>query len=243
MGTSTEYFSVEEYKRPKFETNFIPVTETFKVNDSVTVKGNAIAFAGSNITDVQVVYRVKRQVRMPRWYYWGRNSYNSEAQEITFGELKTNAKGEFEITFKALPDESVSKENLPIFNYEITADVTDINGETRSASTIVRAGYHGLTANIGVPRRIDKSKKETVLTITTSNLNGELVPAQGSLKIYKLEAPDYVFRSRPWQAPDYKLLSQETFKAKFPHWSYDDKANIQNWEKGKAVFETSSTMV
>ena len=239
MGTSTEYFSVEEYKRPKFETNFIPVTETFKVNDSVTVKGNAIAFAGSNITDAQVVYRVKRQVRLPRWYYWGRNSYNSEAQEITFGELKTNAKGEFEITFKALPDESVSKENLPVFNYEITADVTDINGETLSASTTVRVGYHALTANIEAPPRIDKSKKETELNISTSNLNGEFVPAKGSLKIYKLETPDYVLRSRPWQAPDYKLLSREAFKAKFPHWSYDYEVNIQNWKKGKAVFETN----
>lgn len=239
MGTSTEYFSVEEYKRPKFETNFIPVTETFKVNDSVTVKGNAIAFAGSNITDAQVVYRVKRQVRMPRWYYWGRNSYNSEAQEITFGELKTNAKGEFEITFKALPDESVSKENLPVFNYEITADVTDINGETRSASTTVRVGYHALTANIGAPQRIDKSEKETELSITTSNLNGEFVPAKGSLKIFKLNAPDYVLRNRPWQAPDYKLLSENDFKTKFPHWSYDDEVNVQNWKKGKAVFETN----
>ena len=239
MGTSTEYFSVEEYKRPKFETNFIPVTEIFKVNDSVTVKGNAIAFAGSNITDAQVVYRVKRQVRLPRWYYWGRNSYNSEAQEITFGELKTNDKGEFEITFKAQPDESVSKENLPIFNYEITADVTDINGETRSASTTVRVGYHALTANIGAPQRIDKSEKETELNITTSNLNGEFVPAKGSLKIYKLNAPNYVLRNRPWQAPDYKLLSENDFKTKFPHWSYGNEVNIKNWKKGKAVFETN----
>ncbi len=39
------YFSVEEYKRPKFETKFKPVTETFKINDSVTVKGNALAYA------------------------------------------------------------------------------------------------------------------------------------------------------------------------------------------------------
>ena len=239
MGTSTEYFSVEEYKQPKFETNFIPVTETFKVNDSVTVRGNAMAFAGSNITDAQVIYRVKRQVRLPRWYYWGRNSYNSEAQEITFGETKTNAKGEFEITFKALPDESVSIENLPVFNYEITADVTDINGETRSASTTVRVGYHALTTNIEAPQRIDKFEKETELTITTSNLNGEFVPAKGSLKIYKLEASDYVLRNRPWQAPDYKLLSQDAFKAKFPHWSYGNEVNIKNWKKGKAVFETN----
>ncbi|PTM09828.1 MAG: alpha-2-macroglobulin, partial [Bacteroidetes bacterium] len=37
------YFSVEEYKRPKFEATFNPVTETFKIKDSVTLKGNALA--------------------------------------------------------------------------------------------------------------------------------------------------------------------------------------------------------
>ncbi len=103
------YFSVEEYKRPKFETKFTPVTETFKVNDSVTVKGTALAYAGSNITDAKVVYRVHRKVEYPRWYFWYRPWFNSEPQEITHGETTTNEKGEFEITFKALPDNSVDK--------------------------------------------------------------------------------------------------------------------------------------
>ncbi|HEX9601969.1 MAG TPA: MG2 domain-containing protein, partial [Mariniflexile sp.] len=136
------YFSVEEYKRPKFETKFTPVIETFKVNDSITVKGTALAYAGSNITDAKVVYRVHRKVEYPRWYFWGRPWFNSEPQEITHGESTTNEKGEFEIIFKAIPDQSVDKSSLPIFNYEITADVTDLNGETRSATTIVNVGYH-----------------------------------------------------------------------------------------------------
>ncbi|MCB0434322.1 MAG: hypothetical protein KDD18_15515, partial [Mangrovimonas sp.] len=67
LNNSDTYFSVEEYKRPKFETSFNPVTETFKVNDSVTVKGLAQAYAGSNITDAKVVYRVHRKVEYPRW--------------------------------------------------------------------------------------------------------------------------------------------------------------------------------
>src|SRR5690606_18456373 len=128
--SAATYFSVEEYKRPKFETKFDPVTETFKVNDSVTVKGTALAYAGSNITDAKVIYRVSRKVQYPDWFYWYRPWFNSEPQEITHGESITNAKGEFKITFKALPDESVDKKSLPIFQYEVTADVTDVNGET-----------------------------------------------------------------------------------------------------------------
>src|SRR5690606_11492482 len=98
------------------------------------------------ITDAKVVYRVHRKVEYPRWYFWYRPWFNSERQEITHGESMTNDKGEFEITFKAIPDQSVDKSSLPVFNYEITADVTDLNGETRSATAIVNVGYHALVA-------------------------------------------------------------------------------------------------
>ena len=233
------YFSVEEYKRPKFETSFSPVAETYKINDSVTVKGNALAYAGSNITDAKVVYRVHRKVQYPRWYFWNRPWFNSEPQEITHGESITNNKGEFEITFKALPDESVDKSSLPIFNYEITADVTDLNGETRSATTIVNVGYHVLTANISVNAKLDKIQKDHKLNIDTKNLNGEFVPAKGVIKIYKLIAPKSVLRSRPWQSPDYQTLSENEFKQLFPHDAYANEHNSNQWKKGKLVLEKS----
>ncbi len=233
------YISVEEYKRPKFKTEFQPVTETYKVNDSITVNGTAIAFAGSNITDAKVVYRVKRNVRFPSWYYWRHSYFNAEAQEITFGETKTNAKGEFEVSFKALPDESVSKDNLPVFNYEITADVTDINGETRSTSTIVNVGYHAITLNIAVPQKINKGKNEIEFSINSQNLNGQFTPAKGELKIYKLNAPNRVLRTRPWQAPDYQVLSETEFKTLFPHEAYDNEGQLTNWKKGDEVFSTT----
>ena len=228
--------SVEEYKRPKFEAKFNPITETFKVNDSVTVKGEALAYAGSNITDAKVVYRVHRKVQYPRWYYWYRPWFTSEPQEITHGEATTNDKGEFEITFKALPDESVDKTSLPVFNYEITADVTDLNGETRSATTIVNVGYHVLVANISVDGKLYKTKKDHKLTIDTKNLNGEFVPAKGTVKIYKLKAPNKVLRPRPWNAPDYQEFTESEFNKLFPHEAYKDEHNSVNWEKGELMY-------
>jgi len=233
------YFSVEEYKRPKFKPEFQPITETFKVNDSITVKGKAVAFAGSNITDAKVVYRVKRQVQYPTWWYWRRPGYySSEAQEIAFGEGTTNDKGEFEITFKALPDESVSKDNLPVFNYEVTADITDVNGETRSTSTVVNVGYHAMTLQISTPEQVDKSKKEVELTLNSQNLNGEFVPTKGTLKVFKLKSPDAILRARPWDAPDFQVISKEEFKRLFPHDPYNDEHLSTNWDKGEEVFST-----
>jgi uncharacterized protein YfaS (alpha-2-macroglobulin family) len=236
---SYAYISVEEYKRPKFKPEFKPVSETFKVNDSITVNGTAVAFAGSNITDAKVVYRVKRQVQYPIWYYWRRPYFNVEPQEITFGESKTNAKGEFDITFKAIPDESVSKDNLPVFRYEVTADITDINGETRTATTTVNVGYHAMTVRIIAPELIDKTKKEIKVSLVSQNLNGEFAPAKGTLKVYKLIAPKFVLRTRPWRAPDYQDLSKDEFKTLFPHDPYNNEDLLTQWKKGDEVFRSN----
>ncbi|WP_411896018.1 alpha-2-macroglobulin family protein [Winogradskyella sp. A2] len=239
IGRGYQSFSVEEYKRPKFKPEFNPITDTFKVNDSITVKGKAEAFAGSNITNAKVVYRVKRMVRYPRWYYWRGPHFNSEPQEITFGATKTNDKGEFEITFKAIPDETVSNKSLPIFNYEVTADVTDINGETRSTTTIVNVGYHAMTLNIVTPKSIDKSKKEIDITLESKNLNGESVNSIGLLKVYKLKSPEGVLRNRPWPAPDFQVIPKEEFKAIFPNDPFNNEHDINNWDKGEEVFNTT----
>ena len=238
-NTGRSYFSVEEYKRPKFKSEFQPISETFKINDSITVKGMATAFAGSSISNAKVVYRVKRKVQYPNWWYWRHPSfYNSEAQEIAFGESITDASGNFEITFKALPDESVSKENMPIFTYEVTADVTDINGETRSTSTIVKVGYHAMTLNIVAPEKIDKSEKDIEFLLVSKNLNGEDISAKGTLKIYKLNAPNQVLRTRPWNAPDYQMISETEFNHLFPNDPYNNEHLLNNWTKDKAIFST-----
>ncbi|MRI02358.1 alpha-2-macroglobulin [Kriegella sp. EG-1] len=236
-GYST--FSVEEYKRPKFETFFIPVTDTFKVNDSIAINGIATAFAGSSITDAKVSYRVKRVVYYPKWYYWYQPIVNISPQEIAHGETKTDARGAYTINFKALPEKNANTKDLPTFSYEITADVTDINGETQSTSTIVKVGYHTLTAEISLPNLLDKNNTIQWVNITTKNLNGQFVPAKGTLKMYKLIAPNNVMRQRPWEAPDYAGFTKTEFKKIFPHDAYINEADYTKWQKGQLVWQTS----
>lgn len=228
-------FQVEEYKRPKFETNFKPVTETYRLNDEITVKGEAISFSGSNITNATVVYKVTRNVQYPRWYYWGRPQNTGEGQEITFGETTTDNKGAYTIDFKALPDPKVAKEGQPVFQYEVTAEVTDINGETQSTTTIVNVGYHALTIGLQAPERLDKQEKDHTLKLSTKNLNGEKVPAEVTVTIYKLKAPETVLRERPWNAPEYQEYSEAEFRKLFPHDPYKNEDKIQTWEQGEQV--------
>jgi len=232
--------SVEEYKRPKFTTEFKPITETYRLNDSISIQGFAKAFSGANITDAKVVYRVHRKVQYPNWYYWRRPSFNSEAQEITYGESITDGSGNFSIQFKALADESVSKESLPIFTYEISADVTDINGESHSATSNIKVGYHSLLASLSMDNNIDKNKNNTKIKVHTKNLNDEFVAANGSIKVYKLQAPKNPLRKRVWPAPDFQDISEREFKTLFPHHPFtDEESNEKKWKQGALVFETN----
>lgn len=171
-------FKVEEYKRPKFEVTFEKVKEDFVINQNISAKGNAKAFAGSNISDAKVKYTVERQT------FYSHRSYDSDNDEtITTGETKTDASGKFTIEFAAQPDKSSDREDLPVFNYKITADVTDINGETRSSETIVRVGYHSLKLDFTIPSVVEP-KNSNNIQISSTNLNNEFTATKGEVKIY-----------------------------------------------------------
>ncbi len=237
---SETFISVEEYKRPKFETEFKPITKSFKLNDSVTVEGKATAFSGSNISEAKVSYRVVRKAEFPYRNYWYDYPpvYGSNTMEIIHGETVTDADGNYKLTFKAIPDLKINKDELPVFNYLVYADVTDINGETHSAKTTIKVGYHTINATIEILNKVDKTKTDNTITIHTKNLNGEFIPTKGTLKIYKLQAPKNVLRKRAWEAPDYSGFSKEEFKKLFPHDAFQDEYKEQNWEKSNLVYES-----
>jgi uncharacterized protein YfaS (alpha-2-macroglobulin family) len=238
-------FSVEEYKRPKFFTEINKPKGSYRVNDSIKVIGIAKAYAGNNIDGAKVKYRVVRKVQYPIWwgYYYGRGGYagRSEQMEITNGETTTDAKGEFKVIFKALPDETVDKKNQPTFYYEVSADVTDLNGETRSGSTSVAVSYQALQLNINSLDKLPADSLKT-LVILSSNINGIYEKATVTASIHKVTAPNKIFRERFWQIPDQFVMSKQEYANYFPHDVYKDEDKISVWPVAERVFDkTDST--
>ncbi|HPY88119.1 MAG TPA: alpha-2-macroglobulin family protein [Spirochaetota bacterium] len=236
-GTGAASISVEEYKRPKFEVEFIPIKESYKVGDQVEVVGLAKSYSGAFVDGAAVKYRVVRKTRLPYWrWYWG--VYPAIAdQQIVNGESKTDENGEFKVKFDAIPDKSISKENLPIFNYLIYADVTDINGETRSSQTTVNVGYAALNLSIDVPEVLYKDKGAAEFDINSYNLDGEFVSAKGQIAIYRLKNPDNYYRERAWAKPQDHILTETEFHSKFKLDMYDDENNFYLWPKDVKVFD------
>ena len=236
----SHYFSIEEYKRPKFEVTFDPIKEAYKLEDTVVLKGKALAFAGNSIDGSKVTYRVVRQVRFPyRPYWWGRyNPYQQPEQEITNGETTTNTDGSFEISFAALPDLAVPAAQKPEFTYRVLADIIDITGETQSADTRIKVGYVSLSIALPLANKIELTE-DTDLKISSKNLAGEFAAAKGKIVIESLAIPGSAFKKRLWDQPDTYILSEADFKKKFSDIAYKTEDKKENWKVLKKVEEIS----
>lgn len=209
-------FKVEEYKRPKFEVRFEPVNKSYQVNQNVTINGIAKAFAGSSISDATVKYEVNIYP-----YEFSNGGYylkNGKSKNIVTAETQTDASGKFKIDFKAEPFENFKKENFPIFEYHINATITDINGETHSANTVVKVGFHDLVLSATIPNQIEtKNKNKNEITLSSTNLNGAFLAAKGEIKIYYIRPSINKFKPRIWEKPEIDGISNEEFERLFPY--------------------------
>jgi TonB-dependent SusC/RagA subfamily outer membrane receptor len=236
FDNSSKSFSVEEYKRPKFYVDFEKISTDYKINDSVTIKGFAKAYAGNNIDNANVKYTVTRNTRFVYDWYW-RNSYRprSNQQIISTGTAVTDASGNFTITFKATADESVDKLTDPLFDYTIDAGVTDMNGETRNSNTKATLGYKRLLLNINVPSVAIADSTQQIV-ITTKNLNNEKQDANVVVKIFAVETPNRLIRKRYWEQPDQYVFSKQEYFQYFPNDDYADELNDKKWVADKLVY-------
>ncbi len=233
------YFSVEEYKRPKFEVSFEPINKTFRLGDTITVVGHAKAYSGANIDGAKVKYRVTRNARFPDWWCFWRGYYpNTPQVELANGVLETDGTGKYNITFVAKPDLTLDKAADPTFTYTVQAFVTDVNGETQTVRSEIQVGYKAISLSVVLPD-LDKAtndlgKKE--FSIVTQNLASVFVPSKGNIAIYKLKTPERAYKPKLWQRSDMFTMTKEQYQKDFPDEAYNDDDNMVKWEREQKVF-------
>ncbi|MFN8712294.1 MAG: alpha-2-macroglobulin family protein [Bacteroidota bacterium] len=236
----SEYFSVEEYKRPKFEVKTNPVKGSFRLNEKIEVTGTAKTYSGAVVDNADVQYRVVRNVSYPWWWYqWYRGGYSRSAEaEIASGKVMTNDTGGYVIPFTALPDRTISRKSNPTFNYTIYIDVTDQSGETQSTQSYVNVGYKALNVSIGVGEQYSQQDTSGI-PISVSNLMGTPEAAQVQISVVKLTAPQRNYRNRLTPECDKQLYTEAEWFAMFPNDPYKDENLIRNWKQGETVFTKS----
>jgi uncharacterized protein YfaS (alpha-2-macroglobulin family) len=243
------WVNVEEYKRPKFQVTLDAPKTAARLGGEVQLEGKAMAYTGASVGGAKVRYRVVRQVRYPDWWYWcyAWRMPQSGSQEITHGTAETESDGAFTIKFIARPDLSVAEKDEPVFQYEVYADVTDTNGETRSSQRMVQAGYTALRATLSAIDWLTAENPVEIKLLTTT-LDGEPQKAEGGLKIYRLKQPEKVVRpdilgQRPVMRRVARVVSPRGGAAKTVQTQTvaPDLTNPNTWELGEVVAEQGLT--
>ena len=226
---------VEEYKRPTFEVKAKPIRQAFKLGQTVKLTAEAKTFSGAVVDGADVRYRVVRKLR-PRWDWWyrGGGPRATNQAEIASGNAQTDGQGNVSVSFTATPDPGKSRQETTIFDFEVTIDVTDRAGETRSTTQTLRIGYSALQLTLAIPAQIDVDKPAP-FPVRVTNQAGEKVSATGKLLVYRLQPPARPLRTRLWNRPDRQFLSRAEFEKLFPTDLYANENYPRSWPKSELV--------
>jgi len=226
-------FSVEEYKRPKFEIVFDTIRNEYKYGQTIELKGKAVTFSGIPLSNSTINFDIKRENIRYRYFWW--YPYDSSNENSILGKAETNEKGEFIIKIDLKKDENT--EGIQVHNYHVNASVTDVNGETQSAETDVKVASvsHYLKGS-----DIKEEFAESDIKIKVEAFNYNDIPLKKSykVKLVKLKEPQRIFRDNFKSViQDLPVFSKEEFMKKFPHDRFDQSDDKKNWKVEKIVTE------
>ena len=190
-GQATEYVRVEEYKRPTFEITFPKVNEKYNWGDTVVVKASAKTYAGVPVQGAKVEYQVTRRNQL---WWWGAGS---AGQLVKTDSCVTREDGTFdvEIPLEASlsgKDEADMSDFMRIarfFNFEVSAIVTDISGESHEGVMSLPLGTKPTILTVNLPKRIETDSLKTV-TFAYRNASGMPISCRLKYRIDKGEWKD-----------------------------------------------------
>lgn len=238
-------FRVEAYKRPRFEVRFGIPARSYRPGDSVIIQGTAEAYTGTALSNAKVKYVVRRRQHLRIFYKdrfpsSGISKQSNTSQLIAFGNTQTDRDGLFQVDFKAIPDPGYLYEKDEIILYEIQADITDIQGETQSASWLLPVSRNPIRIEIDAPETLEGDGLEKV-KIYTRNLYEMHVPCMLRVRLVKLASPLLPVRNRLWDKPDQFIYDPATFKRWFPLDEYASETEPDTWPEQTEVLTSSDS--
>lgn len=183
------FFRVEEYKRPTFEITFPKVNEKYNWGDTVVVKATAKTYAGVPVQGAKVEYQVTRRNQL---WWWGAGS---AGQLVKTDSCVTREDGTFdvEIPLEASlsgKDEADMNDFMRIarfFNFEVSAIVTDIGGESHEGVMSLPLGTKPTILTVNLPKRIES---DSLKMVTFAYRNASGMPISSRLK-YRIDKGEW----------------------------------------------------
>ncbi|ASB47772.1 alpha-2-macroglobulin family protein [Alkalitalea saponilacus] len=188
-------FSVEEYKRPRFEVVVEPHDDIAVIGDSISLVAKANTLTGLPLNDALVNWTVTRY----SYFVW--RFPNVYETQIAAGTGKTDDNGVVLVKFNT--DGEKKDLHGGWFRYQVEISVTDSNDETQTGSQSVLLGKNGVRANVTTkPWYLADELKEFRPQFEVRNYSGEQVKSEVLYKIEKMIVDEFVLPDRLWGDPD-----------------------------------------
>ncbi|NAW51622.1 hypothetical protein GNY06_09615 [Elizabethkingia argentiflava] len=234
-GRAIVYFKVEEYKRPNFEISFEDIKGEYSFGQTLHLKGKAVSFSDTPLRNATLNYEIKKQDIRYRYF----PGIPLEAPENSIlGGLKTDKEGRFEIPIELQKDKRLK--GIQVNEYQVSASITDINGETQQNNTHFFISSVSHFIEVGDVKSAF-TNEEIKLKVATKNYNGHRLEKKYELKLALLQAPKRIFRDNFQNfVQDVPILTPSNFVRKFPH-DYFNKGELpENRKIQRVVLQKSS---
>lgn len=180
-------FSVEEYKRPTFKVDFEKPQTKYAVGDTVRFNATAKSFAGVPVQGAKAVVRVVRRPSV----YWRYADNDIKSETVLVDTLQTSADGTFTVAVPMVMPDTYDEHPRRYFNFDITADVTDVAGETRHGETSLPLSDYPTMLTCDIP---EKSLRDSLTTITFAYRNNAGEPIDGTVT-YTIDNNSYTCKA------------------------------------------------
>ena len=191
-------FRVEDYKRPTFKVDFLPLQQqangwSIEDDDSLMLKGCATAFSGAPMAGAQVKYTVKRGLN------------RSSLTTIHENTVHTDQQGEFIVSIPTETPET--DEENPKWVFQVKATVTDLGGETHEVEKTLSMASKNYDLSVDWPKvKMDISFEKNV-NVQLSDKWGEPLDTVVTCYIDRLEKPFTVRTNTQATLPDGEKLT------------------------------------
>ena len=190
-GEGSKSVNIEEYKRPKFTASFEGAPEKAELGKPVTVTGKALTYSGLPVQHAKVEWNVERETRYPGWWRWFCVDNGDDGENfVGDGETETDENGVFKVTFTPVASPTADLAGDPSFEFTVTAHVTDDTGEERSATESFEIGTVQWRASVWAEGSWHTPENGVPVRVTVSSLAGAELPVKGTLKAFRLVAPE-----------------------------------------------------
>ncbi|KAA6350826.1 hypothetical protein EZS27_001814 [termite gut metagenome] len=223
---------VEEYKRPTFDIVFAPQESTYRLGDSLQVKGTIKTYSGVPLKEVPVKYTFTR-----RSFTW--LMFRRDETLLASGTVAPDEAGEFSIPVHLQAD---TNDGFYIYGIEVAA--TNAAGETQTSTTSIAAGSRSLLLSAKIEKKICKEQPGNAIFLAT-NLIRKPVNTEVEYKLFPvITGKEYTADSHPIHSGTFTTnteMSLSTWQY-LPSGAYKLTLSAQDEQGRKADYEQEITL-